>query len=93
MTAPIPTEGWEQDARCKREGEPADWTTDEPENGCDPALRVEYLRRVERAKAVCMVCPVQAACLEWAKRTEQDHNVLGGLTARERRKMTKGAVL
>jgi len=43
------------------------------------------LRQVERARAVCLRCPVIDACLRWALSTGQDAGVWGGLAAEERR--------
>jgi WhiB family redox-sensing transcriptional regulator len=41
-------------------------------------------RREEEAKAVCGVCPVIDACLEWALSTGEAYGVWGGLTPEER---------
>lgn len=48
-------------------------------------------RQVARAKAICASCPVWATCLAWAVQNGQDHGVWGGLTARERRRLTRGS--
>jgi WhiB family transcriptional regulator, redox-sensing transcriptional regulator len=45
--------------------------------------------RVAKAKQVCAICPVQAACLDWALRYRQDYGVWGGTSEEERR--TPGA--
>jgi WhiB family redox-sensing transcriptional regulator len=42
-------------------------------------------RQVERAKAVCKVCPVRRECLQFALATRQSHGVWGGMSERERR--------
>jgi WhiB family redox-sensing transcriptional regulator len=42
-------------------------------------------RQVERAKAVCKVCPVRRECLQFALATRQSYGVWGGMAERERR--------
>jgi WhiB family redox-sensing transcriptional regulator len=46
------------------------------------------LLQIEEAKAVCRVCPVSAACLEWAIESGQDAGVWGGLAEEERRALS-----
>lgn len=41
-------------------------------------------RDVAEAKAVCAMCPVRAACLEWALKAREPHGIFGGLTEQER---------
>jgi len=41
-------------------------------------------RQRTRAKSVCLQCPVQRDCLEWAQATEQPYGVWGGLDEQER---------
>jgi WhiB family redox-sensing transcriptional regulator len=43
------------------------------------------------AKRTCAVCPVRPECLRWALKTQQQWGVWGGLSARERRKLSKKA--
>ena len=43
------------------------------------------LEQVERAKAICAVCPVRRPCQAFAVRTGQAHGIWGGLTEEERR--------
>ena len=40
------------------------------------------------AKKVCAKCPVQTECLDWALTTNEHFGVWGGLSERERRKIT-----
>jgi len=40
------------------------------------------------AKAVCAQCFVQAECLDWALTTNERFGIWGGLSERERRKVT-----
>lgn len=40
--------------------------------------------QTEEAKSICRACPVQAACLEWALKSGQDHGIWGGLDEHER---------
>jgi len=39
------------------------------------------------AKAICVVCPVQAACLEYALASREREGIWGGTTERERRRI------
>jgi WhiB family transcriptional regulator, redox-sensing transcriptional regulator len=41
------------------------------------------------AKRVCAGCPVQQECLDYALDHEEQHGVWGGLSARERRDITR----
>jgi WhiB family redox-sensing transcriptional regulator len=47
------------------------------------------IEQIENAKAVCLQCPVQAPCLEYALATNQDSGVWGGTSEEERRKLRK----
>jgi WhiB family transcriptional regulator, redox-sensing transcriptional regulator len=42
------------------------------------------------ALAICASCPVRAACLAWALRFPEQHGVVGGLTASQRRAVLAG---
>ena len=44
---------------------------------------------VERAKEICIECPVRDACLEFALEQRIDHGVWGGCSERERRRIMK----
>lgn len=44
---------------------------------------------VERAKAICAVCPVREACLEHALAVREKDGVWGGCTERERRRIVR----
>jgi WhiB family transcriptional regulator, redox-sensing transcriptional regulator len=41
------------------------------------------------AKAICALCPVEQACLEWALSNRESDGVWGGATERERRRMIR----
>lgn len=41
------------------------------------------------AKAVCAVCPVRDACLQYALATNQTEGVWGGMTGPERRRLRR----
>jgi len=43
------------------------------------------------AKAICARCTVRDECLAYALTTGQDEGVWGGLSAKERRALTRGA--
>jgi WhiB family transcriptional regulator, redox-sensing transcriptional regulator len=62
-------------ARCaQRDQDPELWF---PANG-DRAT-------AERAKAICRICPVRSACLEWALAANERTGIWGGTTPNERR--------
>ena len=44
---------------------------------------------VERAKKLCVDCPVASKCLEYALVNRIDHGVWGGTSERERRRILK----
>jgi len=43
----------------------------------------------EEAKAVCGICPVREACLEYALANRERDGVWGGATERERRRLVR----
>lgn len=47
----------------------------------------ERERRETRAKSICSVCPVRAACLEYAMQIREPYGIWGGLTEAERHQM------
>lgn len=44
---------------------------------------------VEKAKKVCLDCPVTEPCLEYALRNRIEHGVWGGCSERQRRRILK----
>lgn len=44
---------------------------------------------VEKAKKVCIDCPVLEQCLEYALRNRIEHGVWGGCSERQRRRILK----
>jgi WhiB family redox-sensing transcriptional regulator len=46
-------------------------------------------REIERAKAICSVCPVSEVCLEYALETNQRSGIWGGTTEAERRSLRR----
>jgi len=44
---------------------------------------------IERAKAVCRVCPVIDACLEYALETNQRSGIWGGTSEKERKSLRR----
>ena len=44
-------------------------------------------REIRAAKAVCDSCPVEAACLQFAMKTNQESGVWGGKSEEERRRL------
>jgi WhiB family redox-sensing transcriptional regulator len=43
----------------------------------------------ERAKAICRICPVRSACLEWALAANERTGIWGGTTPNERRALRR----
>lgn len=41
------------------------------------------------ARALCNVCPVRQQCLDYALANKEEHGVWGGLSGRERERLTK----
>ncbi len=46
-------------------------------------------RVIERAKAICSICPVTASCLEYALETNQRNGTWAGTTEDERRSLRR----
>lgn len=68
---------------------PADWTTRAACRGTDPdALFVQGAAQ-NRAKAVCVGCPVRTECLADALDNRIEFGVWGGMTERERRALLR----
>ena len=44
---------------------------------------------IEAAKAICAICPVQPACLQFAMATRQEFGIWGGTTEDERKQLVK----
>lgn len=45
----------------------------------------ERERREEKAKAICLVCPVRGQCLDFALAIKEPYGIWGGLTEADRR--------
>jgi WhiB family redox-sensing transcriptional regulator len=81
-------------------GAPVDWRNNAACRSQDPELFFPVgttdraLAQLERAKAVCRTCPVQAQCLEWAMHSEpigQEAGVCAGHSESERRALKRRA--
>jgi WhiB family transcriptional regulator, redox-sensing transcriptional regulator len=75
--------------------DPGGWTVKGACQDSDPELFFPVTshgparRQLEKAKAVCAGCAVQAKCLEFALDTGQSFGVWGGTTEDERRSMRR----
>jgi WhiB family redox-sensing transcriptional regulator len=70
-----PPETWRTLARCR---------------GVDPVVFHPVNEDdADEAKAICALCPVREACLEYAIEAREKDGVWGGLTARERRRVIR----
>ena len=49
----------------------------------------DALDQIEAAKAVCLACPVRAACLQFALETNQEDGIWGGTGEDERRRLRR----
>jgi WhiB family redox-sensing transcriptional regulator len=68
---------------------PHDWTTQAACNNADPDELFVTGAAQNRAKAVCMGCPVRAECLADALDNRVEFGVWGGMTERERRALLR----
>jgi WhiB family redox-sensing transcriptional regulator len=48
--------------------------------------------REDRAKAICMQCPVRKPCLDYAVRIREPHGIWGGMNELERKQLVARAV-
>jgi WhiB family redox-sensing transcriptional regulator len=71
---------WVHRARC---------TTEDPELFFPIGTAGPAAVQIERARSVCMQCPVRVECLEWAIATAQDAGVWGGTSEEERRALRR----
>jgi WhiB family redox-sensing transcriptional regulator len=49
----------------------------------------QAIEQIEQAQAVCMGCPAQVQCLEFALRTNQDTGIWGGTSEETRRHLRR----
>ena len=75
MTTGAPETSWMHDGLCRQLAP----STFFPNDGVG----------VEMARRICMSCPVQDACLEYALAERIDHGVWGGTSERERRRILR----
>jgi WhiB family transcriptional regulator, redox-sensing transcriptional regulator len=58
--------------------------------GVDPDIFYPVTdEEADDAKAICALCPVEQACLEWALSNRESDGVWGGATERERRRIIR----
>ncbi len=70
---------------------PDTWRTQARCRGVDPLIfhPLSDEEEANDAKAICELCPVREACLEYAISAREKDGVWGGLTARERRRIIR----
>ena len=79
--APADTGDWRDDAQCRTHPDPDLW---HPVGG-----GFVHSAQVEEAQRICNTrCAVREQCLQWALETRQDIGVWGGLSERERRRLS-----
>jgi WhiB family redox-sensing transcriptional regulator len=66
-----------------------EWTTSAACNTVDPDKLFVTGAAQNRAKAVCLTCPVRAECLADALDNRVEFGVWGGMTERERRALLR----
>lgn len=72
-------------------GEPEDWREQGVCAQTDPeAFFPEKGGSTKEAKAMCADCEVKAECLNWALANNERFGIWGGLSERERRRLSKG---
>ena len=68
----------------------ANWRNRAACRGIDPDIFFPVTdEEAEPAKAICNVCPVREACLEFALAAREREGVWGGATERERRRIVR----
>ena len=80
MIDPIVPPAWVSDALCAQLG-----------TGAADFFFPEKGDSTHTPKSICAACPVAAECLEYALTTRQDHGVWGGLSVRERQRVSREA--
>lgn len=79
MTAPAASRrpiSWRESAACRNY---------DPELFFPIGTTGRAIAEIQRAKAVCAICPVRADCLAFALATHQDYGIWGGCDEAERR--------
>lgn len=71
---------WQLDAACAQVGTPEMWQSEEPGD-------------TKAAQAVCDVCPVKAACAEWAIVNKEESGIWGGMTPAARKRAIRARSL
>lgn len=66
---------WASSAACREE---------DPELFFPAGTRGAYRSQIARAKLVCRLCPIRAACIDWALETGQEYGIWGGWDEAER---------
>jgi WhiB family redox-sensing transcriptional regulator len=68
----------------------ATWRNRAACRGIDPDVFFPVTEEdADEAKAICHVCPVREACLEFALAAREKEGVWGGATERERRRIVR----
>jgi WhiB family redox-sensing transcriptional regulator len=81
------TQGWQFDAACRGEDSSLFFAPNYFEK------RDEKDRREAKAKAICITCPVEDVCLDFALKIRESHGIWGGLNEFERRQLLRQRTL
>lgn len=73
--------GWRDDAACRHTNAELFFPAGSTGDAVD---------QIDAAKAVCMTCPVRAACLQFALESNQESGIWGGKDEDERRRLRRG---
>jgi WhiB family redox-sensing transcriptional regulator len=85
---------WREASRCRSYKDPTPWFPEEPDGPPGRGLKKETQRgpgkvAYKLARAVCELCPVADACLEFALQNQIEDGMWGGLTPDEREQVRR----
>jgi WhiB family transcriptional regulator, redox-sensing transcriptional regulator len=84
LLSEAPATSWQQRGLCRE----TDATVFFPPSNFEH--KAEREAREEKAKAICLRCPVRPQCLDWALATREPFGVWGGYSELERKQILMG---